>query len=280
MCEILCSTGALIGKPNGRDYRLLEPLSRDLTCDGFEFMMYSSWYEEAETIVKFLLSLPLSIPVMHCEKHIGEAISKGDLETATDLFKKNCMIANALGASKIVIHLWDGITSDSCFAQNLSAYARLREITDACGLALLVENVVCTTKDPMTRWKELHSAYKDVQFVFDTKMAAFHDQLGLLYAPENEWLWKEGHVRHYHVNDYGGAYMEWAKLKTLPIGQGHVDFKTFFDFIKNIGYDETFTVESTAFNAQGQVDTEMLNNQFRFIREAMTEVQFPDFSRI
>ena len=38
--EILCSTGALIGRPNGRDYRLLEPLSKKLHCDGFEFMMY------------------------------------------------------------------------------------------------------------------------------------------------------------------------------------------------------------------------------------------------
>lgn len=37
---ILCSTGALIGKPNGRDYRLLESLSEKLNCDGFEFMMY------------------------------------------------------------------------------------------------------------------------------------------------------------------------------------------------------------------------------------------------
>lgn len=31
MCKILCSTGALIGKPNNRDYKLLETLSKQLT---------------------------------------------------------------------------------------------------------------------------------------------------------------------------------------------------------------------------------------------------------
>ncbi len=39
MCKILCSTGALIGNPNNKDYKLLETLSKQLTCDGFEFMM-------------------------------------------------------------------------------------------------------------------------------------------------------------------------------------------------------------------------------------------------
>ena len=32
MAEILCSTGALIVKPNGRIYRLLETLSKQINC--------------------------------------------------------------------------------------------------------------------------------------------------------------------------------------------------------------------------------------------------------
>ena len=269
MCEILCSTGAIIGLPNGRNYNLLHPLSEQLACDGFEFMMYSSWYEESDAIIKALRAMKLRFPVMHCEKHIGEAISKGDLATALDLFEKNVFMAGELGAKKLVIHLWDGYTSDSCFENNLKAYQKLRELTDAAGIDLLVENIVCTTKDPMTRWQELLAAYGDMHFVFDTKMSEFHGQTGLLYDPANNFLWKDGHVRHYHVNDFGGQYMEWAMLKPLPIGQGHVDFKAFFDFIKRIGYNDTFTVESTAFDAQGVVNIDMLNKQFRFIRETM-----------
>ena len=48
-------------------------------------------------------------------------------------------------------------------------------------------------------------------------------------------LWKEKHIRHYHVNDYGGGYMEWSRLKTLPPGKGHFDFDKFFDYIRKNG---------------------------------------------
>lgn len=36
-------------------------------------------------------------------------------------------------------------------------------------------------------------------------MAAFHQQLELLYEKEYEWLWKHEHIRHYHLNDYAGG---------------------------------------------------------------------------
>ena len=115
MNQILCSTGALIGIPNGRDYRLLEKLSGKLNCDGYEFMMYSSWYGKEEEIADFLKQSGLNIPVMHCEKHIGECISRneeGDLAEAIWKFRKNCEVARKIGARKLVIHLWDGQISD------------------------------------------------------------------------------------------------------------------------------------------------------------------------
>ena len=31
-----------------------------------------------------------------------------------------------------------------------------------------------------------------------------------LYDKEYEWIWKEGHIRHYHVNDYAGGYMDFG----------------------------------------------------------------------
>lgn len=43
MNKILCSTGALIGRCNNWDYRLIEAYSNELGCDAFEFMMYSRW---------------------------------------------------------------------------------------------------------------------------------------------------------------------------------------------------------------------------------------------
>jgi len=269
MSQILCSTGALIGRPNNRDYTLLKELAGKLECDGFEFMMYESWYDQVDRLVAALKEFSLHIPVMHCEKHIGEAISAGGRENSEEAFRRyriNCDIAEKLGAGKLVIHLWDGITSDSHFENNLEAFGELSKIAESNGIDLLVENVVCNCENPMKHWCELAERYPDVHFIFDTKMAAFHEQLELLYREEYAWLWKNGHIRHFHVNDYGGGYMEWAKLRTLPIGVGHIDFAEFFDFIRKIGYNDTFTVEATAFNGEGIVDTEMLNRCFQGIR--------------
>ena len=84
---------------------------------------------------------------------------------------------------------------------------------------------------------------------------------------KDEWLWKEGHICHYHINDYGGGYMDWSNLRTLPIGAGKVDFSRFFDFIKKINYKGDFTVEATAFDSKGVIAVDMLNEQFRYIRE-------------
>ena len=269
MNKILCSTGALIGIPNGRNYRLLEELSKQLNCDGFEFMMYSTWYEEVDELINYLKEMKFFIPIVHCEKRIGEGLSKGgdDAIEAFRRFEINCNLAKEIGAKKLVLHLWNGTISDSHFNNNLNAYETLKEIADKYGLELLIENVVCNVHEPMRHWRELKDKYPDIHFVFDTKMAAFHDQIDLLY--EMIWLWKDGHIRHYHVNDYAGGYMDWKNLKVLPIGKGKIDFDKFFKFIHDSGYAGDFTVESTAFNSEGVVDVEMLNEQFELLRKML-----------
>ncbi len=274
MKKILCSTGALIGIPNGRDFRLLEPLSKQLTCDGFEFMMYSSWYEKVEEIQAFLKELKLYIPVFHCEKSIGEYISKGSEEDLAEAFRRfeiNCDLAKAIGAEKLVLHLWSGHVSDSNFQSNLGAYPCLKAIADSYGLVLGIENVVCNVENPMKHLCELREAYPGIRFVFDTKMAAFHEELEQLYEKEYEWLWKDGCICHYHVNDYNGGYMDWANLRTLPIGAGKLDFELFFSFIREIAYEGDYALEATAFNSEGVVDVEMLNRQVAYIREKLSE---------
>lgn len=273
MSQVLCSTGTLIGRPNNRDYNLIYPLSGKLECDGFEFMMYDTWYDQVSDIVGKLLEWDLTIPVMHCEKRIGEKISIGgtdNLSVALNLFEINCQMADKLNARKLVIHLWDGKTSDWHFKNNLDTYRELAKIAESYNLELLVENVVCGNKNPMKRWCELAKKYPQVHFVFDTKMAAFHSELELLYKKEYTWLWKDNHIRHYHVNDYAGGYKEWEKLKTLPVGDGNIDFKKFFSFIKHINYNDTFTIEATAFNKAGIIDTDMLNRCFKTVREYLS----------
>ena len=264
MHRIFCSTGSLIGRPNGRDYRLLENYCPRLDCDGFEFILYDSWYPEVESIRDFLRSIHLNIPVMHCEKTLAEHISRGGEEEEAEAFRKfriNCALALDLGARKMVFHLWNGLISDDHFGNNLRAWPRLKAEAEKYSLELLAENVVCH-RDPMSHWQGLYRADPEVGFVFDTKMADFHGQMEYLYAPEYAWLWREGHIRHYHVNDYGGAFMDWNNLKVLPMGKGHIDFDRFFAFIRSSGYRGDFTFEATGFNREGQVDLAMLNDQF------------------
>ncbi len=266
MAEILCSTGALIGRPNGRKYELLKDLVPLLTCDGLEFMMYSDWYEREDALIRFLLDLKVPIPVMHCQKTVGELITEEKDEEALLRFTANCRIARAVGASKLVMHLWNGKISDSNFGHNLKLYPALRSIAEDHGTDLLIENVLCNVSSPMKRWEELLAAFPDAHLIFDTKMADFHDELRLLYEPEYAYLYRNGHIRHYHVNDYGGGYLTWDNLKVLPMGKGHIDFDRFFKLIRDMGYDDTFTVESTAFGPDGIVDTGMLNGCFEKIR--------------
>ena len=89
MHRVLCSTGALLGVPNGRNYYLLPECAERLRCDGYEFMLYSAWYDQLDRLSALLSRLRLPVYVYHCEKHIGEAISRngpGDWEEAARLF--------------------------------------------------------------------------------------------------------------------------------------------------------------------------------------------------
>lgn len=269
MHRILCSTGALIGRPNGRDFRLLSCCAERLKCDGFEFMMYDSWYERLEELSRFLLPLSLNIPVMHCEKHIGEALSAGTEEKRREAeahFEVNCQLACALGAKTMVMHLWDGLPSDRMIHHNVAAYPALREKALAHGIDLTVENVVCAQLDPLTHWRTLLEKAPQAHFTYDTKMAAFHGQTEEMYAPENSFLWTEGHIVHLHVNDYAGGYKEWEKLRTLHIGEGQIDFQRLFAYLKRVAYAGDYTVEATSFLPDGIIRFQALNRTFDRIR--------------
>ena len=166
----------------------------------------------------------------------------------------------------MVFHLWNGPISDSNFENNLRAYPLLNRKAEEHGLELLIENVICR-QDPMSHWAELYRHYPEIRFVYDTKMADFHRQLELIYQPEYDWLWREGHIRHCHVNDYGGGYMDWDDLRVLPMGKGHIDFSRFFGHLRSTGYQGDFTFEAAGFDREGKIHTGILNEQFRNARK-------------
>lgn len=128
MGRILCSTGAIIGKPSAENFALLKRLSRELTCDGFEFIiefhMYEAGYEDVEEQKCALKKLNICIPVVHCDKIVGEYISIGGVENTAEayrLFEINCDFAKDIGAEKLVLHLWGGRASDGEIENNVAA---------------------------------------------------------------------------------------------------------------------------------------------------------------
>lgn len=230
-------------------------------------MLYETWYDQVDALSAFLRSLSLDIPVMHCEKHIGEAVSEGEgerLKIGMRRFEINCQLASFLGAKRMVMHLWDGLTSDRQIENNLSAYPAFCSIAEKYGIGLMIENVVCAKANPLTHWRSLLRLDPAVRFTYDTKMAAFHGQTDQMYLPENRFLWE--HIEHLHINDYAGGLRDFTQLKTLHVGKGRIDFERFFSFLREIGYQGDYTVEATSFLPDGVIRWDDLNDTFARIR--------------
>ena len=270
--KILCSTGAFITRANGRNHRLIEVIKREIACDGIEFMMYDSWYDSYQEIISDIKQMNLYIPVMHVEKSVGELLASGEVkqrEKAIRLFIINCEMAKALGAHRLVLHLWNGLISDQYIKRNMEGLACLLSIAKQYELELTIENVVCNQKDPLSHWKELRAQYPEVKFTFDTKMAAFHNQIDCIYDSDWDWLWSERHITHLHLNDYAGEYMEWNALKTLHIGEGKIDFLKLFEFIKNKGEISYVTLEATSVNKDGSLQLSKMNESINKVRSLL-----------
>ena len=268
MNQILCSTGAIVGRPNGRNIKLLSEAVRYLECDGFELMMYESWYDKLNEITDFMRDFPASVPVLHVDKTVGEFISRctaTDTAEALRRFEINCRLATEVGAKKLVLHLWNGVGSDRNMSHNYECIGSLDRIATAHGTILTVENVVCEKTDPLDHLEKLAERYPNIHFTFDTKMAAFHGQLERLYEERSAPI--RNRICHIHANDYGGGYKEWNRLQTLHIGDGHIDFDAFFSDIRKWGYKGTFTIESTAFRPDGSVDYNKLNQSLLAVRK-------------
>ena len=266
MHRVLCSTGAVVTRRNGRNYDLLRAIVPALRCDGLEFMMYESWHDQLDGLQRALEGF--CVPVFHMTKQIGQWISEDNLSDAVHMYRLDCELARAVGAKTLVLHLWSGRASDQHIRRNIAAYPVLRDAAEKRGLLLTVENVLCNTCDPMTHLRTLADQYPDIAFTFDTKMAAFHSQLAALYQPENAWLWP--HIKHFHVNDYGGGHMDWANMSVKQLGKGHIGLDQFFAFVRQLGYAGDFTCEATAVNEDGTIRYDEMNASLDWIRREVS----------
>lgn len=270
--QILPSTGAFIGRVNGRNHRLFLEIADTMTADAYEFMMYESFYGKEDAVLSDFLATGLSFPVLHVEKRIGELVALGtpDPDEPYLRFHSNCRAAARLGAAKLVMHLWNGVVSDTCFERNLAAYPRFRAIAEEYGLLLTVENVVCAVHDPMVHLGELLSRYPDVSLTYDTKMAAFHRQEYTVFEEPYHYLW-DGRIRHIHLNDYAGTPGDFSSLSVLHLAEGNLDIPRLAKAILAAGYRDTVTLECSCMCPDGSLTPEKMNASLALARSLLAE---------
>lgn len=270
MIPVYVSNGALITRYNGRDYHLLPGLVRQLDADGVEFLMYESWADQVSDIRRFLCAEKLDFPVVHADKKIGDLLSEFGAEAAGEakaLLERDACTADALGAKKLVVHLWNGPFSDSRFSDALPVIDGFLQIASRRGLLLTIENVTCRENRSLDHLCEMAARYPALRFTYDTKMAVLHGENLLLEKEPYRFLMQQGLISHLHLNDSridGGT-----RLPILHIGQGIVDFERFFRFAADCGFSGTATVESTSVNTDGTVNLDRLNESLRRIRAGL-----------
>jgi sugar phosphate isomerase/epimerase len=273
--QVLVSTGVFIGRPNGRNHRLLWDVASRVEADGFELMLYDDWYPFLDRVVSDLLPLGLCVPVLHVEKGIGHLIGLGGEENrqkALEQYRANLWTANQFGAKKLVLHLWNGPSLDTAIERNLEIEAELRRMATAEGLLLTVENVVTygeTADHPLDYMKRLLELDPDVCFTYDLKMAAFHLQNSRVWEPSWSFLWEKGRVAHLHVSDYAGGFMDWKNLRTRHLGEGHIDFEDFFRRYNQTERCDTVTLECLSFREDGSLDVDGINEDVRKLRNLL-----------
>lgn len=269
---IYLSTGTFVGRINGRNHRLITEYGARLACDGFEFMVYSPFYENIDTIVTDLLASGLSFPVVHADKDIGDCLSDAEEERfaqARELLLRNLDVAGRLGAKKMVLHGWGRPHSDACPERLYERIGQLHALAQSSGVDMLVENCVCIHHGSLRHMEELARRFPTLGLIIDTRCVQFHRQMA---ETMNSFIW-ERNVRHVHISDFHGEYMQWDALRTiLQPPQGDVDWPEFFRLLRAVGYRHSITLEAPSMLPDG-VDTETLNRGLSFIREGVRHAE-------
>ena len=270
MIPVYVSNGAIITRRNGRNWRLIPQIAKQLNADGVEFLMYESWDGEEKDIVSLLKNSDLKFPVVHIDKRTGDLLAEFGLKGIDEvkrIVRRDTQTALELGATKLVMHLWNGPFSDIRFDEGLKAMSEVLEITQKAKLVLAVENVASKYSICLDHLEKLINQYSELKLTYDTKMAALHDENALVKTPR--WSYLFNSVTHLHVNDTRKADSKDGRLPIMHIGDGEIDFDSFFAFVKASDFNGSATVESTSVLDDGNVDTNKLNQSIIRVRKEL-----------
>ena len=126
------------------------------------------------------------------------------------------------------------------------------------------------THSPLSHMKKMWELYpNDIKFTIDVRQAEFHKSL--TETCESAFLWDNNLVPHLHLSDYSGGCMDWSRLRHIPhLGDGDVDYKYLFSFLKSIGYSGSITYEQN-FTSEDANLLPMLDKAYEFIANGLNQ---------
>jgi sugar phosphate isomerase/epimerase len=251
---ILCSSGVFF-HPQTDEIDAILSFGSELRVDGLEVLVTRRMFSRLADAAEQLGRTALRFPVVHAPKRLGAAIPAPE---AIEQLEEIVRFAAQIGASLVVLHLWDLPESDTDLEGRLAAAVIATDIVARQGLKLAIETIPCHHGTPLRNIERILEHEPRVGVTLDTEFLALHDELDA--AMQADWLWADGHVRHVHLKDFDGGlfHASGARRYLLP-GEGTLNFRGLFPALENRRFAGSVALEAPAFQPDGQPDVERLN---------------------
>jgi sugar phosphate isomerase/epimerase len=244
----LASTGIVTRFPDAADHRAIAEWCPRLDVDGLELSINRVW--DAARVEHDLGSVGLRFETAHLDKRIGAELLE-DAAAALAQLESDCRLAASLGATLVVLHLWELPVGDRRLDDNLALLPACLDVAEAAGVTLTVETIPCSAGSPLENVRRAVETDDRCRVTLDTEFLAHHGQLDDALADDT--LWER--VAHLHVKDYSGALRDPDSTRRYLIpGEGTIDFETLFGALGERGYDGALTLEVSSLTAAGTVD--------------------------
>jgi sugar phosphate isomerase/epimerase len=248
----LASTGFVTRFPDAAAHDAIVEWCPKLDVDGFELSISRVW--DAARVEHDLSEAGLRFATAHLDKRIGAELLE-DADAALAQLSSDCRLAAALGASLVVLHLWELPVGDRRLDENLALLPACLDVAEEAGVTLTVETIPCSAGSPLENVKRAVETDERCRVTLDTEFLAHHDQLEAALADDGLWPY----VAHLHVKDYGGGLRDdaGARRYLLP-GRGAIDFPHVYASLRDRGYGGALTLEVSCVKASGTVDLQRL----------------------
>jgi sugar phosphate isomerase/epimerase len=257
----LASTGLVTRFPDAADHAAIAEWCPRLEVDGLELSISRVW--DPARVEDDLRSAGLRFRTAHLDKRIGAELLE-DAAAALAQLEIDCGLAASLGATLVVLHLWELPVGDRRLDENLALLAACLDIADAAGVTLTVETIPCAAGSPLANVQRALETDDRCRVTLDTEFLAHHGQLDAALADDE--LWER--VAHLHVKDYAGALRDSANTRRYLIpGEGTIDFARLFSTLRERAYDGALTLEVSSVSAAGTVDEQRFRAAESWLRE-------------